>query len=113
MKLLIFSLKLEIQQPFYASKRMLVPCFGGSIWCQKEIFLPSKCNWGEEGCTRKHGLFSNRHFHRLSVSSFQDKPLDFALTLISDKCLRFTLAFNKAAGDHYPVTTLYSTDTIS
>lgn len=58
-------------------------------------------------------IFSNRHLHRLSVSSFQDKPLDFALTLISDKCLRFTLAFNKAAGDHYPVTTLYSTDTIS
>lgn len=51
--------------------------------------------------------FLTEHFHRLSVSTFQDKPLDFALTLISDKCLRFTLAFNKAAGDHYPVTTFY------
>lgn len=76
-------------------------------------FLPSKCNCGEGNAQGNMDYFLTEHFHRLSVSSFQDKPLDFALTLISDKCLRFTLAFNKAAGDHYPVTTLYSTDTIS
>lgn len=79
---------------------------------KKIWFIPSVTR-GREDAEENGGRFLIEDFHRLSVSSFQDKPLDFALTLISDKCLRFTLAFNKAAGDHYPVTTLYSTDTIS
>lgn len=62
---------------------------------------------------RREFLFAIASLHSLNNSSFHDKPFDFALTLISDKCLRFTLAFNKAVGDHYSATMFYSTDTIS